>query len=96
MDYPSPRNEVRYIVCQLGDPGDLEGRREMIGWHSELGLAINHANRIGLGTCVDAEGGTYHPGGPGRRSGRWEVEWINRDVYRGKAGRRSADPETAP
>ena len=84
MSYPSPYKEVHYIVCRLGDPGDLEGERERIGWHHELGLAIRHADRTGPGTCVDAEAGTYYPRGLYGRRSRWEVEWINRNVYRGK------------
>ena len=88
MNYPSPHKEVRYIVCLLEDPGDLEGERERIGCHHELGLAMGHADRTGPGTSVDAEGGTYYPGGPWGQRSRWEVEWINRNVYRGKGQKR--------
>jgi len=84
VNYRSPHKEVRYIVCRPGDPGDLEGEREKIGWYHHLGLAMSHADRTGPGTCVDAEGGTYYPNGPWGRRSRWEVEWINRNVYRGK------------
>ena len=84
MSYPSPHKEVRYIVCRLADSGDLEGGRERIGWHRELGFAMGHADRTGPGTCVDAEAGTYYPSRLYGRRSRWEVEWINRDVYRGK------------
>ena len=84
MNYPSPHKEVRYIVCRLGDPGDLEGEREKIGWHHYLGFAMSHADRTGPGTFVDAEGGTYYPSGPYGQRSRWEVEWINHNVYRGK------------
>jgi hypothetical protein len=84
VNYPSPHKEVRYIVCRLGDRGDREGEREEIGWHHYLGLAMSHADRTGPGTSVDAEGGTYYPSRPWGRRSRWEVEWINRNLYRGK------------
>jgi hypothetical protein len=89
VNHPSPHKEVRYVVCRLGDPGDLEGEREKIGWHQELGFAMSHADRTGPGTCVDAEGGTYYPSGPCGQHSRWEVEWVNRDVYEGR-GRKTA------
>ena len=84
MDYPSPHKEVRYIVCRLLNPDDPEGEREKLGSYPYLDLAINHANRTGPDAAVDAEGGTHYPGGPYGQCGRWEVEWVNRNVYRGK------------
>ena len=74
-------------LCRLpaGEPGEPEGEREEIGRHNELGLAINHANRIGPGISVDAEVGVWHHRGPGARRSRWHVEWINRNVYQAGA-----------
>ena len=82
MNYRSPHKEVRYIVCRPGDPGDLEGEREKIGWYPHLGLAMSHADRTGPGTCVDAEGGTYYPSGPWGRLSHRHLPGIRR---RGKA-----------
>jgi hypothetical protein len=84
VNYPSPHKEVRYIVCRLVDPGDPEGEREKVSSHRSLDLAMNHANRTGPDAAVDAEGGTFYPSGPYGQSGRWDVEWINRNLYRGK------------
>ena len=85
MDHSLPHRDVRYVVCRLGEPGEPEGEREEIGRHNELGLAINHANRIGPGLSVDAEVGVWHHRGPGARRSRWHVEWINRNVYQAGA-----------
>jgi hypothetical protein len=79
----SSRKEVHYVVCRLKDPGDLESAREPIGWHPFLDLAKKHADRVGAGTCVDAEGGTYHQDGPYKRRGQWQTEWTNRNLYQG-------------
>jgi hypothetical protein len=80
----SSKKEVRYIVSRLKDPDDLQGEREPIGWHPYLDLAKKHADRVGPGTCVDAEGGTYHTDGPYRRRERWQAEWTNRNLYLGR------------
>ena len=81
----SPHREVRYVVWRLVDPGDPEGERDKLGWYYELGLAISQARRIGPGTCVDAEVGLCRDRGLGARHSRWQVEWVNRNVYEGKA-----------
>ena len=81
----SPHREVRYVVWQLADPGEPEGERNKIGWYYELGSAISHARRTGPGTCVDAEAGICRDRGPGARRSQWQVEWVNRNVYEGKA-----------
>jgi hypothetical protein len=82
----SSRKEVRYVVSRLEDPDDLESAREPIGWHPYLDLAKKHADRLGAGTCVDAEGGTYHSDGPYGRRQRWQAEWTNRNLYQGRKG----------
>ena len=82
------KREVRYVVSRLKDPSDPESEREAIGCHPYLDLAKKHADRIGPGTCVDAQGGIYYFDGPyGRREG-WQVEWTNRNLYQG--GKRQA------
>jgi len=81
------KKEVRYIVSRLRDPDDLEGERERIGWYPYLELAKSQADRIGPGTFVDAEGGTFYVDGPYPRRTRWEVEWTNRDLYEGRKKR---------
>ena len=73
--------EVHYVVSRLKNPDDLEGERELIGWHPYLDLAKKHADRLGAGSCVDAEGGTYYLDGPYKRRGQWRAEWINRNLY---------------
>ena len=80
----SSKKEVRYVVSRLKDPDDLQGEREPIDWHPYLDLAKKHADRLGPGTCVDAEGGTYHTDGPYRRRERWQAEWTNRNLYLGR------------
>ena len=84
------KREVRYVVSRLSDPEDIESAREPIGWHPFLDLAEKHADREGPGTCVDAEGGSYHLDGPYRRHGEWRAEWTNRNVYRGRKKGRPA------
>ncbi len=79
----SSQKEVRYVVSRLKDPTDLESAREPIGWHPYLDLAKKHADRLGAGICVDAEGGTYQLSGPYRRRGRWQTDWTNRNLYQG-------------
>jgi len=83
----SSQKEVRYVVSRLEDPADLDSAREPIGWHPFLDLAKKHADRVGAGTCVDAEGGTYRLDGPYRRRGQWQPEWINRNLYQGGKSR---------
>jgi hypothetical protein len=78
------KREVRYIVSRLKDPDDLEGERERVGWHPYLELAKRHADRMGPGTFVDAEGGTYYLDGPFGRRSRWEAEWTNPNLYQGR------------
>jgi hypothetical protein len=78
------KKEVRYVVSRLKNPDDLEGGRERIGCHPYLELAKSQADRMGPGTRVDAEGGTYYLDGPYGRRSRWEVEWTNHDLYRGR------------
>jgi hypothetical protein len=77
------KRELRYVVSRLKDPDDLEGERETIGYHPYLDLAKKHADRLGPGTRVDAEGGTYYSDGSHARRTQWQVEWTNRDLYRG-------------
>jgi hypothetical protein len=84
------KKEVRYVVSRLKDPDDLEGEREAIGCHPYLDLAKKHADRLGPGTCVDAEGGTYYFDGPYRRREQWQVEWTNRNLYQGRKARSPA------
>jgi hypothetical protein len=84
----SSHKEVRYVVSRLTNPDDLDSEREPIGWHPFLDLAKKHADRLGLGTCVDAEGGTYDLDGPYRRRGHWQTEWTNRNLYQGGKKRR--------
>ncbi len=79
----SSHKEVRYIVSRLADPGDIESPREPIAWHPYLDLAKKHADRIGPGTCVDAEGGSCRLDGPYGRRGVWQAEWTNRNLYQG-------------
>lgn len=75
--------EVRYVVSRLLDPADVESARDPLGWHPYLDLAKKHADRMGAGTCVDAEGGTYHLDGSYKRRGQWQAEWTNRNLYQG-------------
>lgn len=84
----SSQKDVRYVVSRLTDPDDLESEREPIGWHPYLDLAKKHADRVGAGTCVDAEGGAYRLNGAFSRRGRWQTEWINRNLYQGGKHRR--------
>jgi hypothetical protein len=84
---------VRYVVSRLKDPGDVESDREPIGWHPSLDLAKKHADRVGTGTCVDAEGGSYHLHGPYSHRGQWRAEWTNRNLYQG-GKKRGAAPAT--
>ena len=81
------KKEVRYVVSRLKNPGDLEGERERIGCHPYLELARSHADRMGSDTFVDAEGGTYYFDGASTRHTRWETEWTNRNLYRGRKKR---------
>ena len=81
------KKEVRYIVSRVKDPDDLESERERLGWHPSLELARSHADRTGLGTFVDAEGGTLYVDGPYGRRMRWQVEWINRNLCQGRKKR---------
>lgn len=90
----SDQREVRYIVSRLKDPQDLESDREPIGWHPYLDLAKKHADRIGVGTCVDAEGGCYAGGGPYNRHGQWRREWTNRNLYEGGKRKDRSLPES--
>ena len=83
---------MRYVVSRLKDPDDLDGEREPIGSHPYLDLAKKHADRLGPGTCVDAEGGTYYSDGTYRRREQWQVEWTNRNLYQG-GKKRSPAPE---
>jgi hypothetical protein len=89
------KREVRYVVSRLKDPDDLEGEREAIGWHPYLELAKSHADRVGPGTFVDAEGGTYYYDGPYGRRTLWQVEWTNLNLYQGRRKRVRA-PEVEP
>jgi hypothetical protein len=77
------KREVRYVVSRLRNPDDIESAREAIGCHPSLDLAKKHADRLGPGTCVDAEGGTYHSYGQSCRCVQWQMEWINRNLYQG-------------
>jgi len=79
----SSQKEVRYVVSRLKNPDDIESAREPIGWHLYLDLAKKHADRLGAGTCVDAEGGTYRQDGSYRHRSQWRVEWTNRNLYQG-------------
>jgi hypothetical protein len=79
----SSHKEVRYIVSRLVDPGDIEGARVPLDWHPYLDLAKKHADRVGAGTCVDAEGGSYRLDGSFRQRGQWQTEWTNRNLYQG-------------
>ena len=88
----SSHKEVRYVVSLLKDPANQESDREPIGWHPCLDLAKKHADRVGAGTCVDAEGGSYHLDGPYRRRGQWQTDWTNRNLYQG-GNRRSRVPK---
>ena len=88
----SSEKVVRYVVSRLTNPDNLDGEREPISRHPYLNLARKHADLLGPGTCVDAEGGTYHFDGPRRRHGRWQLEWTNYNLYHG-AGKRSPEPE---
>lgn len=81
------KKQVRYIVSRLLDPDDLEGERERLGCHPYLELAKSQADRTGPGTFVDAEGGTFYRDGRFGRSGGWEVEWTNRNLYQGRKKR---------
>jgi len=85
---------VRYVVSRLKDLEDLEGERVAIGWYPFLDLAKNHADRMGPGTFVDAEGGTYYFDGPYGRRTLWQVEWTNRNLYQGR-NKRSTFPSSA-
>lgn len=87
----SSYKEVRYIMSRLRDPDDIDSAREPIGWHPYLDLAKKHADRIGAGACVDAEGGSCHPEGPYRRRGQWRAEWTNRNLYQAGKERRTTD-----
>ncbi|OFW58651.1 MAG: hypothetical protein A2133_07970 [Actinobacteria bacterium RBG_16_64_13] len=78
------KKEIRYIVCRLKDPDDLDSERETLGWHPFIELAKSQADRTGPGTFVDAEGGTLYFDGPSGRHTRWQVEWTNRNLYQGK------------
>jgi hypothetical protein len=84
------RREIHYIVCRLKDPDDLEGERERVGSYPFLEPAKRHADRMGPGTFVDAEGGTFFYDGPYSRRTRWEAEWTNHDLYQGR--RRKSRP----
>jgi hypothetical protein len=86
------KKEVRYVVSRLANPDDLEGDREALSSHPYLDLAKKQADRIGPGTCVDAQGGTYFFDGPHRHRERWQVEWTNRNLYQG-GRKRSPAPE---
>lgn len=86
--------EVHYVVSRLTDPADLESVREPIGWHPFLDLAKKHADRLGAGVCVDAEGGCYYLDGPYRRRANWRVEWTNRNLYQGRS--KSKSPPLEP
>lgn len=88
----SSKKEVRYVVSRLVDPADLESAREPIGYHPYFDLAKKHADRVGPGTCVDAQGGTYLRDGPYRHHSRWQVEWTNRNLYQG-GRKRVIEPE---
>lgn len=79
----SSQKEVRYIVSWLQDPDDLDSAREPISWYPQLDLARKQADRMGAGTCVDAEGGIYRLDGPYGRRGQWHREWTNRNLYQG-------------
>jgi hypothetical protein len=83
----STKKEIRYVVSRLKDPEDLESEREMIGHHPYLDLAKKHADRVGPGTCVDAQGGSYLHDGPYGRHARWQVEWTNRNLYQARKKR---------
>lgn len=83
----SSQKEVRYVVSRLKDPDDIESAREPVDWHPYLDMAKKHADRLGAGTCVDAEGGTYHRDGPYKRRGQWQTEWTNRNLYQGGGAR---------
>jgi hypothetical protein len=87
----SSQKEVRYIVYRLSDPDDLESAREVLGLHPYLDLAKKHADRMGSGTCVDAEGGTYRSDGSLRQRSQWQPEWTNRNLYLG--GKKRPRPE---
>ena len=79
----SSQKGVRYVVSRLINPDDIESAREPIGWHPYLDLAKKHADRVGAGTCVDAEGGSYHLDSSYRQRGQWQAEWTNRNLYQG-------------
>jgi hypothetical protein len=85
----SSKKEVRYIVSRLVDPADLESERETLGCYPYLDLAKKHADRVGPGACVDAQGGTYLRDGPYRHHSCWQVEWTNRNLYQGSKKRKS-------
>jgi hypothetical protein len=87
----SSYRDVRYVVSRLKDPDDVDSVREPLGCYPFLELAMRHADREGAGTCVDAEGGTYHLEGPHGRRGQWLTEWTNLNLYQG-AKKRSPQP----
>jgi hypothetical protein len=87
------KREVRYVVSRLDDPGDPESRRHPVGCFSYLDLAKREADRCGPGSCVDAEGGTYSADGMHSRHTQWQADWINPNIYEGRA-RRRLPPET--
>jgi hypothetical protein len=82
------KKEVRYVVSRLEDPDDPQGRRHALGSYPFLDLAKREADRLGPGTCVDAEGGTYSSDGAHNRYTQWRADWTNINVYRGRERKR--------
>jgi hypothetical protein len=66
--------------------------RERIGWHPSLELARSYADRMGPGTLVDPEEGTYYIDARDERRMRWQTEWTNRDLYQGRKKRHPVVP----
>lgn len=84
---------MRYVVSRLENPDNPESGRKAISCHAFLDLAKREADRLGPGTCVDAEGGTYSSDGTHARCTRWQADWTNLNVYQGKAKRRRIIPD---
>jgi hypothetical protein len=84
------KREVRYVVSRLEDPDDPKSRRHRIGCYPYLDIAKKEADRVGPGSSVDAEGGSYSSDGMHTRHIQWQAEWINLNIYQGREKRRRA------
>lgn len=86
----SNTKKVRYVVRRHEALGDDAGQREEIAYYDRLDLAIKHANSLGYGTCVDAQGGSYRHEGCAKVRGPWLPDWTNLGIYEAGAGKPSA------